>query len=348
MATIKDIAREAQVSISTVSFAINGTGPVAPETKKRIMEVIERLNYHPSSSARGLVTRQSGNICLYVPHPKSNIFTFHDNNLINDMLQGIGESIDEKNYNLLLAWEQNEDDDDASKMMSLVHTRAVDGILFFNPTRNYKPIYELIKLKFPFVFMGSFFDNEPIDTVDIDNFEAGYRNTAHLIKLGHRKIGFVSPGPLHYLLADDRFEGYKEALKDNNIRYNDHYFHIGDNRETSGVEALDRFLSLKDPPTAIVAGRDIQAVGIKKRAMACSLIVPGDIAIVSFENSQLAENHDISSIRTDLFSIGREASKLLFKMIGRKKERQTQHIIIPAELVVRGSCGGKQETSVEE
>ncbi|MFC5650316.1 LacI family DNA-binding transcriptional regulator [Paenibacillus solisilvae] len=338
MATIKDIAREAQVSISTVSFAINGTGPVAPETKKRIMEVIERLNYHPSSAARGLVTRMTNNICLYVPHPKSNIFTFHGNNLINDMLQGIGESIDEKDYNLLLAWEQPGSETDA-KIMSLVNKKAIDGILFFNPTHNFKPIYELIKQKFPFVFMGRFFDNEPIDIVDIDNFDAGYRNTVHLIKLGHKNIGFISPGPLNYLVAGDRFEGYQEALRDHNIRYNEHYFYLGDNREASGYSALETFLKLKEPPTAVVAGRDIQAVGMLQYAQENGILVPEDIAIVSFENSQLAELHDITSIRTDLYRIGREAAKLLLQAIGRRKERQTQNIIIPSDIVIRRSCG---------
>lgn len=338
MATIKDIAREAQVSISTVSFAINGTGPVAPETKRRIMEVIERLNYHPSSAARGLVTRVTKNICLHVPHPKSDIFTFNGNNLINNMLQGIGEAIDEKGYNLLLTWENSNDETNA-KVMSLVHGKAIDGILFSSPTHNFKPIYELMKLKFPFVFMGRFFNNEPIDIVDIDNFDAGYRNTSHLIKLGHNKISFISPGPLEYLLAEDRYEGYLQALKDHNLRYNEHYLYIGDHRQESGYEAMSTFMQLKEPPTAVVAGRDIQAVGVLEYAKENGLIIPDDLAIVSFENSPLAEFYNISSINTDLYMIGREAAKLLLMTIGRKRERQAQNIIIPSELVIRSTCG---------
>ncbi|HEY0828687.1 MAG TPA: LacI family DNA-binding transcriptional regulator [Bacilli bacterium] len=341
--TIKDIAREANVSVSSVSFAINGTGPVAPETKRRIFEIIERFNYQPNTAARGMKTRKTNNICLHIPHPESDIFTFSGNSLFNDLLQGIGSAIDEKGYNLLLAWDHKDVHMKPSKLLSLARSRAVDGILFSQPNHDFETLNELLNLKFPFVFMGRVLGDRPMDVVDIDNFDASYRNTSHLIKLGHKKIAFISPGPLDYLLAEDRLEGYKEALDEANIRRNDQYVYIGDTREQSGYAAMEFFLSLKEPPTAIVTGRDIQALGILQYARTHNLSIPDDIAFVSFENSDIAHKHDISSMTTDLYQIGKESSKLLLQTIGRKKERQPQNIVIPAELVVRKTCGGQRE-----
>ncbi|MEK3883238.1 LacI family DNA-binding transcriptional regulator [Paenibacillus sp. PL2-23] len=341
MATIKDIAREAKVSISTVSFALNGTAPVAEETKKRIMEAVKKLNYVPSSTARSLVTSKTYTICLFIPNPKSNIFKFVGNTLLNDMLQGIGEVIDEQNYNLLLSWDQASSSH--SKMESLAGAKTVDGFLIFSPTDQMEPISFLIQHHFPFVFMGPQMDNLTMNTVNVDNFDISYRNTSHLIKLGHKDIAFISPGSLDYLLSEDRYEGYKAALQDNNIRIDDRYLYIGDSREESGYEAMKYFRQLKKIPSAVIAGRDIQALGVIKYSAENGLRIPDDLALVSFENSDIAEKHQITSISTELYHIGKEAARLLLKQINYKRKLSPQNLIIPSELFIRSSCGSQKQ-----
>lgn len=346
MSTIKDVAREAGVSISTVSFAINGTAPVAAETKKRIFETIERLNYQPNSAARGLVTRKSNNIGIFVPNPGSAIFTFSGNQLFANLLQGIGDVAGEKGYNLLLAWDYP-DKEKPSKVIELARSGSVDGLLFIIPNHDHTIIDQLVDMKFPFVFMGNHYSDRPVDSVDIDNFQASYECTDHLIRLGHKRIAFISPGPLDYLVSEDRYEGYLEAMKAANLEPEERLFYCGDDSRASGYRAMEQFDASGDAPTAVVAGRDVQAVGILKYAKERSLDVPRDLAVVSFENSELAEMYDISSYSTDLYVIGNHAAKMLFKRIARKKDRQPQNVVIPSKLFVRGSCGGRREEASE-
>ena len=227
MVTIKDVAREAGVSVSTVSFAYNGTAPVAAETKERILEVIRRLNYQPNSTAKGLVTQRTNTICLLTPHPGSNFFNFSGNSIFGDLLQGVGELVDQKGYNLLIAWDGEKDK--TPRALNLARQRAVDGFLFVLPAHDPNTIRELTDMRTPFVLMGRHDGEQAINTVDIDNFDASYRNTRHLIELGHESIAFISPGPLEFLVCSDRLEGYREALKDENLRYNDKYVYIGAN-----------------------------------------------------------------------------------------------------------------------
>lgn len=345
MSTIKDVAREAGVSISTVSFAINGTAPVAPETRRRIFETIERLNYQPNSAARGLVTRKSNNIGIFVPQPDSAIFTFSGNQLFANLLQGIGEVAGEKGYNLLLAWDRP-DKNKPSKVIELARSGAVDGLLFIIPNHDHTIIDQLIEIKFPFVFLGNHYPDRPVDSVDIDNFQASYECTSHLLKLGHRRIAFISPGPLEFLVSEDRYEGYLSALREANIEADERLFYCGGDSRASGYRAMEHFAASGEAPSAVVAGRDVQAVGVLKYAGDRGMAVPRDLAVVSFENSELADMYDISSYSTDLYVIGNNGAKMLFQLISRKKERQPQHVVIPSKLFVRGSCGGRSDTDL--
>jgi len=337
--TIKDIAREAGVSISTVSFAFNGTAPVAAETKARIFEVIKRLNYQPNSAARGLVTRKTNNICLFTPHPASDFFSFAGNSVFADLLQGIGEVLDQKDHNLLISWENLGHKAKTPKLVKLMRERAMDGVLISLPDHDSSIIEELNEQNFPVVIIGSNDMKNQVNSVDVDNYEISYRNTQHLIDLGHTRIAFISPGPLEFLVCEDRLEGYQDALDNAGIKRKEEYVYIGDENESSGRKATEHFRLLKEPPTAIVAGRDIQAVGVLEYASAQGLSVPGDIALVSFENTALAQKYGITSITTNLYEIGKEGAKLLLKLLNRKKERPAQNISISSDLIIRSSCG---------
>jgi LacI family transcriptional regulator len=339
MVTIKDIAREAGVSISTVSFALNGTAPVAPKTRERIFEVVNRLQYQPHAYARGLVKQRTDTICLFMPYSVSGVHHFSVNSGFPHLMEGIKEIVDHKNYNVLLSWDSA--DCRLGKAIKLARQRAVDGILVLLPRNPPEAIKELQETGIPLVVMSCHEELEAIHTVGIDNHDAAYRNTRHLIDLGHRRIAFISPGPLDLWVAQDRLDGYSEALVDAGLRLYPEYIYIGDERESSGYEAARHFLQLPDSPTAIVAGRDAQSVGILRFARDIGLAVPEDLAIVSFENSAMAEDHGLTSISTNQYEIGRESTRLLFKIMNQKRKGHPQNIVIPAELVVRRSCGSQ-------
>lgn len=337
--TIKDIAREAGVSISTVSFAFNGTAPVAQETKERIFEVIKRLNYQPNSAARGLVTRKTNNICLFTPHPASDFFSFSGNSVFSNLLQGIGEVLDQKDYNLLISWDNIGHKAKTPKLVKLMRERAMDGVLICLPSHDSSVIEELSEAQFPMVIIGSNDRKNQINSVDVDNYDIAYRNVQHMLRLGHTRIAFISPGQLDFLVCEDRLEGYRDAILEAGIKYREDYVFIGDEKERSGYRAASSFFELKEPPTAIVSGRDVQAVGVMEFAREHGLTVPEDIALISFENTEIAQKFNISSSTTDLYEIGKEGAKLLHKMLTRKKDRGAQNVVISSELIVRGSCG---------
>ncbi|MBM7567170.1 LacI family DNA-binding transcriptional regulator [Paenibacillus sacheonensis] len=342
--TIKDIAREAGVSISTVSFAFNGTAPVAQETKERIFEVIKRLNYQPNSAARGLVTRKTNNICLFTPHPASDFFSFSGNSVFSDLLQGIGDVLDQRDYNLLIAWDNLGHKAKTPKLVKLMRERAMDGVLIALPSHDSSVIEELSEHQFPMVIVGTNDRKNQINSVDVDNYDIGYRNTKHMLGLGHSRIAFISPGPLEFLVCEDRLEGYRDALQEAGIKYREDYVFIGDEKEHSGYRAASSFLSLKETPTAVVSGRDIQAVGVLEYARENGLSVPNDLALISFENTELAQKYNITSSTTDLYEIGKEGAKLLHKVLTRKKDRSAQNVVIASELIIRSSCGAKPKS----
>ncbi|MFD0710333.1 LacI family DNA-binding transcriptional regulator [Paenibacillus sp. GCM10027626] len=342
IATIKDVAREAGVSISTVSFAINGTAPVAADTKKRIFEVIEKLNYKPNSIARGLVTQKSNNIGLYWPSLNSEMFQFSENNLFLHLLQGVGDVIDQHGYNLLMAWNSAKAIN-PNKIVEMAESRSVDGLLLVTPHQDDHVIDSLIRLRLPFVFLGTYIDNDAVSSVDVDNRQAAYDVTAHLIKQGHRRVAFISPAPMNHFVSQTRYQGYQQALKDAGLHAPSGYLYIGDNLQASGYSAVDAFYKLPEPPTAIVAGRDIIAVGIMQYAAENGLSIPGQLAVVSFENSKLAEEHKITSASTNLYQIGKQAAQLIFDKLGltNRPSAATQQLFIPSEIIVRESSDSK-------
>jgi len=328
--TIKDVAKEAGVSVAAASLALNGKGSLSDETRAKIIAVAERLNYTPNALAKGLVTNNKINtIGLIIPKPGTGFLPF----VGMDILSGVGEVASEKKYNMLLDWE---DSLGGSKVLDLVQSGIVRGLAFFLPLNDAKTFRTLNDLNFPYVLMSRPPEGIYCSWVDVDNVDAAYQATVSLIKEGHTRIAFSSPGPIDFLVSSDRHSGYRQALLSHNIPYDESYVSIGSGDISSGKQAMEGFHRQKKPPTALIAGSNLLAIGMldwmKEHQMDHH-----DTAIITFDDSPLAENYGISAVHIPTNIIARESARLLIKRISNTRRVEPENIVIESRLIVRNT-----------
>ncbi|THF80296.1 LacI family DNA-binding transcriptional regulator [Cohnella fermenti] len=330
MATIKDVAKEAGVSIAAASLALNGKGSLSEETRSKIIEAAERLSYKPNALAKGLVTNNKINtVGVIIPKPGTEFLPF----VGMDILSGVGEVASEKKYNMLLDWE---DGLGGSKVLDLVQSGIVRGLVFFVPLNDVKTFRTLNDLNFPYVLMSRPPEGVYCSWVDVDNADASYQATVSLIKSGHTRIAYSSPAPMDYLVSGDRHSGYRQALLSHNLAYDESYVSIGDGDIQSGKRAMEQFLSLNEPPTALIAGSNLQAIGmiesLKERGLDHR-----EKAIITFDDSPLAESYGISAIHIPTNLIAKESTRLLMKRIANPRRIEPESIVIGAEFIIRST-----------
>jgi len=328
LATIRDVAKEAGVSIAAVSFAINGTGTLSEETRKKILEAVGKLNYRPNASAKGLVSGKVNTIGLIMPKPGTDFFSFAD----NDILSGIGAVASKMGFNILLSWDQGKEESNA---LSLVREGMVRGLTFLLPSNDLDTYRTLNDMNFPFVLMSKPPEGSNCNWVDVDNMDAAYRATLSFIKAGHTRIGFVSPGPMEFLVSRERLAGYKWALLNHGLPYDESCVFEGIGNLESGRQAMQQFMALEERPTAVLAGANMLALGILEKCADAGLSCPLDVALITFDNSPLAMDYNLTAIEIPRGTIAREATNLLMKKISQPTRSEPESIIIPSEIVYR-------------
>lgn len=327
---IRDVAKEAGVSIAAVSFAINGTGSLSEETRKKILDTVERMNYRPNVTARRLVSGKVNVIGLVMPQPGTEFFLFAD----MAILSGIGVVASRMGHNVLLSWYEGTG---KSSVLDLVQEGTVRGLTFLLPLDDTSTYRELNDMNFPYVLMSRPPEGLSCNWVDVDNMDAAYQAVLALIKGGHERIGFVSPGPMDYLVSRDRHAGYRAAMLNHGLEYHSGYVFEGVGSLDSGIAAMEQFLSLDEPPTAILAGANMLALGVMERMEQAGLRCPEDVAIITFDNSPLAENYKLTAIEIPRGDIAREATALLMKKINQSTRTEPESIIIPFEIIYRNT-----------
>jgi LacI family transcriptional regulator len=336
-ATIKDVARESGVAVCTVSFAMNGSAHVAEKTKKRIFETIERLNYRPNQSARGLVTKKTNNIGLAVQRSVDEM----EGTVLSDLIKGMGKAANQRNYDLVLSFQgtfkENKDDD---HVLDVYRKRSADGLMLMGSKIGERPYKELVKQRFPFVLLGRPYKENVCHSVNADNVEATYQAIRNLIDSGHRRIAFITPCSIEYEVASDRLEGYIKAMSEAGIEIDEELIAYGSFEENSGLAEAEALLKLPNPPTAILAGRDMLALRVLDVAKQRGVKVPEQLAIVGCENSLMAQGShpSITSIDFMMRDIGYLAANLLIDLIeGVVTYDDIQRIIVPHTIYERES-----------
>ncbi|MGV3464769.1 MAG: catabolite control protein A [Heyndrickxia sp.] len=317
--TIYDVAREANVSMATVSRVVNGNPNVKPATRKKVLEVIERLGYRPNAVARGLASKKTTTVGVIIPDI-SNIF-------FAELARGIEDIATMYKYNIILS----NSDQNKEKELHLLNTmlgKQVDGIVFMGGNITEEHVAEFERSPVPIVLAGSIEPFDKIPSVNIDYKQAAYDAINEFIDRGHKNIAILI-GPLHDPINKElKLEGYKEALKNAGIPFNEELVIEGDYTYDSGIEAWQKLNEQKIKPTAIFAGNDEMALGVVHGAQDDGIVIPEQLEVITSDNTRLAlmVRPQLTSVIQPLYDIGAVAMRLLTKYMN--KEKVTENIVI--------------------
>lgn len=325
--TIKDVAKEANVAISTASRVINGSNNVSDGTRERVEQAVRKLGYKPNSIARSLKQKHTYSIGLVVPDIGNPFFA--------EVAQAVEQSARERGYSVLLA-NTNSKEDQEREAVDLLIAKQVDGIVWFAPIDR-KLVDELSSSdNMEIVTISGGADPLGTHSININDQLGAVEAVSHLIKLGHTRIGYIAE-PAHH--TQERLIGYKAALKQAGIAVDTTLIERGTFKAKSGLDATKRLLSIKNPPTAIFAANDLMAVEAMQYMRGKGLRVPEDVAVVGFDDIELASlsGIELTTIAQPKYEMGREAAKLLISSL--RRTTASRQVLLSPSLVVRKSCG---------
>ncbi len=330
MATIRDVARAAGVSVATVSHVINGTRPVAPETAARVRRTMEALDYHPNAVAQSLRTRKTHAIGAVVSDITNPFFA--------TLVRGAEDAAIEAGYSLIVC-NSDESAEKEDRYVRLLRRRQMDGLLI-SPVGDgsSRVIQDLPRWRVPFVFIDRRAKGIEADAVLSDNIDGAYQATKHLIERGHRRIGIIL-GIKGATTTEERLAGYRRALDEAGIPFSDGLAVYGGYRVEGGQRATEEFLSLSEPPTAIFSTNNLMTVGVLKTLAQRKIVVPQAMAVVSFDDLDLGElfQPPLTAVTQNPYEIGRIAMGILLARFGDEERGAVEEIRVPVTLTVRGT-----------
>jgi LacI family transcriptional regulator len=327
--TIYDVAREAGVSMATVSRVVNNNPNVKPQTRKKVFEAIERLGYRPNAVARGLASKKTTTVGVVIPDISNAIFA--------EVARGIEDIANMYRYNIILCNADKKKDKEISVINTLLE-KQVDGLLFMGGTVTQEHIEAFRTSSVPIVLCATTDDNNAIPAVDIDHEKAAFDAVHLLIENGHRNIGMISGTLQDPANGYARFQGYKRALEQANIPVRDEHIRVGNYRYESGIEAMQYFIDLAEKPTAIFAATDEMAIGAIHTIQDAGLKVPEDISVISVDNSRMASmvRPLLTTVAQPMYDIGAVSMRLLTKLMNKEHVEQAK-FVLPHEMIVRKS-----------
>ena len=326
--TIRDVAKAAGVSISTVSRVLNDKGDVAPETYQKVQEVIDELGYTSSLAARGLRSRRMNVIGLAMPDV-GDPFSIQ-------VMKGVSRAIAELDYDLIVytggEFQRETSADRERRFVSLLGGGITDGVIVVTPATTSFPTAS------PVVVVDPNVENHGCPAVIATNRDGALTAVEYLISLGHRRIGFIS-GRSELQSAVRRLQGYKDGLARAGIPLDPGLIQTGDYSRKTGFACAQRLLNLCDPPTAIFASNDQSATGAIKAVLEAGLHVPDDISVVGFDNvPEVAYAHPrLTTVDQSIEKMGYIATEMLISLI-EGDALESDLYKVPTQLIVRDSC----------
>lgn len=327
--TIYDVAREAGVSMATVSRVVNNNPNVKPQTRKKVYEAIERLGYRPNAVARGLASKKTTTVGVVIPDIANAIFA--------EVARGIEDIANMYHYNIILCNADKRKDKEIRVINTLLE-KQVDGLLFMGGAVTEEHIQAFKTSNVPIVLCATTDENGVIPSVDIDHEAAAFDAVNRLISEGHRSIAMISGTLQDPANGYARFQGYKRALEQAGIAYREDYVRVGNYKYESGIDATQYFLGLSERPTAIFAATDEMAIGAIHCIQDSGLQVPGDISVISVDNSRISSmvRPLLTTVAQPMYDIGAVSMRLLTKLM-KKETVENAKVTLPHELIVRRS-----------
>ncbi len=333
--TMDEVAKAAGVSQATVSRVVNGNPRVNSTTKRLVERTIDRLGFVPNVAARSLVTRRSDSIGVLIPEPTSRVF---GDPFFAQVLRGVSSALTARRQKLVLFLPQG--DDEERELQPYLMAGHVDGVIMYSLHGDDPLPEELRRRGVPVVVGGRPPTGARVSYVDNDNRGGGMLATQHLIELGRRNVATIS-GPPDMGAANDRLEGYRDALRRAGRTIEDSLVAAGDFTEESGARAMADLLERHPDLDAVFAANDLMGAGALGVIAASGRRAPQDIAVIGFDDSPVARSTrpTLSSVRQSLDVMGRELVSLLLADI-ETPEEVARKVVLAVELVVRESSGG--------
>jgi len=328
--TMAQVAREAQVSLMTVSRVINDKEGVSQATRERVQAVIEQLDYHPSDIARGLVTKRTGTLGLVVPDVANPFFA--------EVARGAEHVAYDAGYNVFLC-NTDEDTQRELKVLRSLEEKRVDGVVVCSSRLEESVLEEAVASHQAAVLFSRRLESEDVCVVMIDDRAGGQMATQHLLQIGRRAIGFLS-GPPSSQSGRWRAEGYRAALAAAGVSYNPNWTRYCVPTVEGGREIARELLTADPELTALFCHNDLVAIGALQACADLGRAVPADVAIVGYDDIPLAAlvSPSLTTCRVPRYEMGSQAMQLLLEKVSGCVGEECKEIIFQPELVVRDSA----------
>jgi len=324
--TIYDVAKQAGVSITTVSRMLNAPDKVNSKTRERVLAAIDQLRFVPKAEARARAMQHTGRIGVLSPFFTAPSFI--------QRLRGVAETLSPENYELVI-YTVDSNDHFQGYLSSLPLTGNLDGLIILSLPVDDTQVRRLIDHGLPTVLIE--YPHPKLNCVEIDDVEGGYMATSYLLGKGHRRIAFLGDTDLpEYSIhpVSLRLRGFRRALKEARIKLPDTFVRLAPYSQEQTRKVAKELLNLREPPTAIFAATDFQALGVLKAARELGFNVPDQLAVIGFDDLDIAEYFDLTTISQHLDESGRLAVELLLAQI-ESPARPARHVKLPLTLVER-------------
>jgi LacI family transcriptional regulator len=329
--TIFDVASQAGVSYSTVSRVISDDPRIKDETKQKVREVMERLGYVANYHARRLAGGGSAVVGVMVPDFGSG------NAYLSQILQGIDAELMLAGYDMILYTAHRLESKEAG-YISQVMGGLADGVLLILPRYLDSYLPALVKRRFPFALIDRQANNGRYPSVGASNWQGAFQATEYLLRLGHRRIGFIT-GWQDMDSSYQRQQGYEAALSANHVLVDQRLVVTGTFQQPDGFQGGNQLLDLPEPPTAVFAANDMMAVGVMDAARARGMRVPEDLSVMGFDDIPQSRFTlpSLTTVRQPMEQMGRVGMQMLLDLM-KNPGNPYRNIELPTELVVRESC----------
>ncbi len=334
MATIRDVAREAGVSIATVSRVFNQTSLVTEATAQHVRAVAARMDYWPNNAARSLITHRTHAIGVLLPDLYGEFFS--------EVIRGIDLAARREKYQVLVSSSRANAETIVTAVRAL--RGRIDGLIVMAPDADATAAVREFAARFPVVMLTPGAMAEGCSAISLANYEGAYAAVQHLLALGHQRIALLA-GPAGNLDADERRRGYREALANAGAEWSPELELQGDFGESTGFHAAGDLMCLRPRPTAVFAANDYMAIGLLCALRDADVRVPQDVALCGFDDIAIAQylNPALTTVRVDACELGERALQLLVPFARARRPADPHRETLSTSLVVRASCGAHQD-----
>lgn len=330
--TIRDVAAEANVSVATVSYVLNGKKKVSEQTKQKVLDVIDKLGFIPDLNARGLSVKDTKLFGIVVPQTEPGSRLMFHNLFYSELLGSIEYAARKRGYHVIISATDVTED-----YLQLIQERNLAGVIIVGTYQN-QFFDRLNKLEVPVVLIDSYCKYDYFHKLRLDDEYSTYLATNYMISKGHRRIALVTGSIQEDGVMQKRYKGFLKAMKEKNIEFDQHNLYETTVDYESGIQVAEKIAASNDNITAVVATADVMAIGMMKGFFEKGIRIPDQISIIGFDDLDISRfmTPGLTTVRQPISQKGERAVELLVENIENPGMNKVEEVF-PVELVERGS-----------